>query len=452
MSISFYGIIVAVVALMASTEGMIYLLLISTMFGGTAALILGALGGASITPAVFTQPFLIGQQLRKFGLKAWLESVTFLSPGFWLLLLTGWGFIATFIMPRLFEGQFLVFVPNREAGGTILAPIAPTSSNITQSMYAAIGLLTYLSTSTLLRSERVYEVISRAILWTASLNALAGILNLAQSYSGIPMLSLLKNANYATLDGEVGGLARISGMFAETSSYSQFTLTLLAATQTLWMNNVHLTWSRRISLIGLLLLFLSTSGTAYVGLSICYLVGSAFAIRNITRHGTLGKYKIYGWSLLVMMVGLTSAIILNPSLLDILLGYFDATLGTKLESESGRTRSTWNAMAIQNFFDSYGLGTGIGSNIASSFLLVLLSNTGWVGIFCFAMFAWTVFSSDVTRSSEPSASPVILAARSAAFACIVGAAISARVYDIGNTFYALMAIGTLRQTRSLTPP
>jgi len=34
----------------------------------------------------------------------------------------------------------------------------------------------------------------------------------------------------------------------------------------------------------------------------------------------------------------------------------------------------------------------------------------------------------------------------------VGAAISARVYDIGNTFYALMAIGTLRQTRSLTPP
>jgi hypothetical protein len=447
MTISLYGIIVALIALMASTEGIIYLLLISTMFGGTAALILGALGGASITPSVFAQPLLVGHQLRKVRLNVWLEPISFLSPGFWLTALTVWGAIASFGMPRLFEGQFLVFSPNREASGDILTSIAPTSTNLTQSMYAAIGLMTYLSTRALLQSEKAYEFVGKAILWTAALNSVAGILNLIQSYTGIPTVSLLKNANYALLDGQIGGLARISGMFPETSSYSQFTLTLLAATQTLWINNVYLSWSRRISLLSLLLLLLSTSGTAYVGLTICYLSGWIFAIKHFILRGSIGKYRVYGWSLIILIAGGTSALILSPPLLDVLLGYFEAALGSKLDSDSGRTRSSWNALAFQNFFDSGGLGTGMGSNVASSFPLVLLSNLGWFGTLCFTMFAWTVFTAKVDRTSDAAAHSVVLAARSAAFACFIAASLSTRVYDIGNIFYIMMAIGTLQKKK-----
>jgi hypothetical protein len=89
--------------------------------------------------------------------------------------------------------------------------------------------------------------------------------------------------------------------------------------------------------------------------------------------------------------------------------------------------------------DTFGLGTGVGSNRASSFALVLLSNLGWVGVLFFGLFSWSVLMGKGRTSLPPADAAVVLGARHAVLANLVAACISASVYDLGVMFYILAA-------------
>lgn len=441
---SIYGILILILALIVSAEGMLYLAIIATLFGATAAVYATALGGANVTPAVMVQIFVAWRVLRKEGFSGFFVPMTFLSPGFWLMLLTVWGGVSAAALPRFFKGQFTVNALDRDstmAGGTQV--IGPVSMNITQGLYAALGLFTFVAMRTTLERPGAVQRMAKAVLWLAGLNVLAGLLDLAQHHLGLfPVLLLLKNGTYALMGGEVAGLMRIAGTFSETSTFSTFTLTLLAFTHTLWINKVYTKWAAGLSICNLVLLLISTSGTAYVGLGVCFAITFAFSIWYFMRHGDLGKYSLYMWMAALGVVGGAAVLLFVPGAFEAVSEYFGVVIGKKMTSDSGTIRMAMNALAYKNFFDTFGLGTGLGSNRSASFALVLLSNMGWMGVFFFGMFLWRVLM-DKRRAALPSAeAAIVLASRHAVLANLIAACISASAYDLGVLFY-IMAAGAV---------
>lgn len=448
---SIYGILVLLLALTVSANGMVYLAIIATLFGATAAAYATALGGANITPAVMVQLFVAWRALRNEGILGVLKPMGFLKPGFWLLLVTIWGAASAVLLPRFFRGQFMVYSTDRDSGLSGLFPIGPVSLNATQGMYAALGLFAFVAMSVTLQKVGSRQLLAKAILWLAGLNVVAALLDLAQYHLGMPpVLPYLKNATYNLLGGEVAGLMRITGTFPETSAFSQFTLTLLAFTHTLWINKVYTRWAAVLTVLNLTLLMISTSGTAYVGLGVCFAMAFAFSIWYFMRHGDMGKYSLYIWLAVLGVIGGMAVLLFVPSAMDAVTDYFNVVIGKKITSESGITRFSMNARALDNFVDSFGLGTGLGTNRASSFALVLLSNLGWVGTVFFALFTWSVLMGKGRSALPDLDASVVLAARHAVLANLVAACISASNYDLGVMFYILAAAAVVPyQTQSL---
>jgi hypothetical protein len=140
----------------------------------------------------------------------------------------------------------------------------------------------------------------------------------------------------------------------------------------------------------LIFLLISTSGTAYAGLTI-YL--SCLAVALVWRGLVHGKVLrmgalIYGGTLGLLAVSIV--ILYDPGVVTRVAEFFEVTVLNKLQSSSGIERSSWNKQAWSNFLDTYGAGVGLGSARAN-LPLVLLSNVGALGTLLFLMFLSSVF-------------------------------------------------------------
>jgi hypothetical protein len=98
--------------------------------------------------------------------------------------------------------------------------------------------------------------------------------------------------------------------------------------------------------------------------------------------------------------------------------YIDLLIFNKSASASGIERESWNTFALQNFFDSYGLGVGLGTVRSSSFPLALLSNVAVPGTVFYLLFIASAFG---RRRGSPRTFPtdVRLAARNACLGLII---------------------------------
>jgi len=439
-----HGLVVLLIGMMVGARGVVYLAVIATLFGGTAAAYVMGLGAATVTPSVLSLVFLAWHVARREAVGGFFQPMAFLTPGFWLLMLTLWGVISAIALPRLFEGDFLVYSYDRLTdASSALRYLRPVSMNITQSLYACLGLATFVMMLVTVQREGGMLRFARAVLWVAGLNIVAAMVELAQYYLGLPpLLPYLKNANYAMLGGEVAGLKRIAGTFPETSVFSLYTLALLAFTHILWMHGVYKTWARALSLAGLFFLMLSTSGTAYIGFAACLGVALALSAWRFLHLGQLGEYRIYVWTALIAVTAGLTVVLFVPGAWGSVAEYFDVVVGSKLDSESGRVRMGQNGQAFQTFIDTMGLGAGLGSVRASSFALVVLSNLGWMGVLFMALFLrpvlWGRWPSQVAHEDAT----VARAARCGVFATLVCAIISAGVYDLGLLFYMMAAVAS----------
>ncbi|WP_298011741.1 hypothetical protein [uncultured Aquabacterium sp.] len=438
-----YGLLMFLVGLFVSGQGILYMAVIATLFGGTAVAFATALGGANVTPAMLAQGFTGLNLMRREGLRGFLRPVEFATPTFWLLLLTVWAMATAFVMPRLLQGQLMVagFDRSESGGAYLVGPLGPVSMNITQAMYAFLALMTFVMTRTLLTRPGAGLAAARAVLWAAGLNVVAALLEMAQYQLGlVPILAYLKNANYAMMGGEVAGLMRITGTFPETSMFSQYTLALVAFTHTLWMHGVLRGWARTLTLANLLLLLLSTSGTAYVSLAICTTVALLYTFLRLMRVGQIGPYSLYlklTGSGLVLAVGV---LLFVPPALDAVSDFFSVVIGQKLTSDSGAIRGALNAQALQTFVESFGLGAGLGCCRASSFALVVLSNLGWVGAVLFVFFVTPILFGRIPEHLASTDRVIAIGARRAVFATLVSASLIALVYDLGFLFYIMAAL------------
>ncbi|MET0341071.1 MAG: hypothetical protein ABW252_08710 [Polyangiales bacterium] len=426
---------------LASSAGSIYLMMFFCLFGAAAAISLPALGGSCITPAVMFLPFLMLRALKKMPAH---EAFHVSRPALWLGLTATWGAVSAYYLPRFFADATKILTVDRASDSDIvtLFPLRPVSGNITQTGYAFGALAAFLAMRTLLRERHGLTHFRNAVLLLAMLNVAAAVIHVGEFYSGLTLLKYVRTAGYAMFDAyEEAGLVRIQGTFSEASAFALFTLPLFAFAFNLWIRKVRPFYSGAVALATLAALLLSTSGTAYVGLGMYGMFfGIALLLRGMDQR-KVPRARALAVAACLALVAVGAAFMLETEIAERITRFFDHTVAKKLNSDSGVERSSWNRQAWENFLDTYGLGTGLGSARASSFALVLLSNLGVIGSVLFGGFILQVFGGG--RAPVHPVSPVVAASRHAVLAGLAGALMSASVFDLGVGFYCFAAAASV---------
>lgn len=370
----------------------IYVFLIATLFGTAAALQLP--GGQAVLVAHFFLAFFCLRTLMRFGLTPFLDALVPPRAGFFVLMLVLYGMVSVFLILPFFQGKVTVFALQQVNDIVMytLQPLYRGGSNFNQLFYMVANLVTFCTAFVLFRSPGAYRHAGNALILLAALNVMMALLDLVTWRTGTSdLLLFMKNGNFTYMDdNEIGGLKRISGSFSEASAFAGFTLRLLAVTLTLWLSGLYQRWSGYLSAALFVLLVLSTSTTAYIGLAVALSVtflpaaGRALSERRSIPH--LGKLSLIA---LLALTLLALIAVVSPRAFDPLLDMLDTLLFSKLSSDSGHERGSWNAQAYQLFLDTWGLGAGVGSTRSSSSLMALLSNVGIPGTLLYTAFAAT---------------------------------------------------------------
>ena len=394
----------------------------------SAAAVFGFAGGASLLVATLAAAGFVAAAALGFLREALSGRATPPSQagvvavgaliGFALVALAG-----AWALPRIFAGATLVFPLDRTAigvtGGALklpLLPLAPRAGGVTQSAYLLSS--TALFIAVLWAAARDRRVIG-ALLWaaTASQALFAGLD--AAGWSG---MELVRTAAYQIAPAQAfAGFTRLVGGATEPSQFGLVAAALAAWHLWRWRETTRARHGLAAALmVGLT--FGSLSTTAFAALGFAGLWFAAGALRRPRGFGfaaglsfvACGLVALGGWAAL----GPQSAAI---------GGALDAMFADKLVSESGVERAAWARQAMTNFWQTLGLGAGLGAAKASGWLTALLGQTGLPGAALMAAFLIAVFAG-------PTADP---AARAAALTVFAGALLSEARVDLGYLFFAL---------------
>jgi hypothetical protein len=432
-------------------------MLVSTVFGATAAASVVLMGNAPLTPAMFLLPFLAWFGVKVVGLKAVKAELAWGRPGMWLALFVGWAVLSAIVMPRVFDGDVFVYTTSRggDAGlGVELVALKPNSTNITQSVYLLAGLAAFVLVAALARRASAADILFKGLVVAGVLNVLAALVNIVEGYTGFGLgLNLLRNANYGITEGHaVGALIRIHGTFTETSAFSAFSVPLFAALLVLWMRGYRRLLTAPLCAVTLTLLVLTTSTTAFVALAATTaVVGFLAAVRVLMTPNSF-RFGQISAVVLIVAIGLCVSALFKPEWLAAVWRYVDVTVFQKLASDSGVERLQWNARAWASFVETYGLGVGAGSARGSGWPVVLLGNTGVLGTLLFLVFFVWVLVAPI-RTQDSVRASMALATRAALLGVMAAATVSGAVIDLGLLFYLLAgaATGLAAQAMVLAP-
>jgi hypothetical protein len=449
MTIELIGIIsltLGMVSVFCPPSFVVNLFLYSMLLGASAASILEALGGASLPPAHLLLGFLTFRLLRDNVIfRNIVQGFAFGRPGFWLLLTMIYCTATAYILPRLFAGQTLV-VPVRAETAYVIA-LAPSMANLTQSIYFIGDFVCFTVLSGYAASPEARKVLGNAALRFAALNLIFAALDLTTYFTNTTeLLSFIRNGTYGLLnDTEVAGFKRIVGSFTEAASFGGMTLGCFAFTLKLWLLGIRPRLTSILTLLALAALIFSTSTTAYVGL-LAFLAFSYLEIFSCVLRGSItSQMAIFIFVIPVITAIIIIAILFSDTYSVYLRSLLDTFVLKKMSTDSGIERSSWNRQAMQNFFDTFGFGTGNGSLRSSSFPVAVLANLGIVGAVLFGLFLVTVFfSSGKGRPVNRLDDAYRQAAKSACFAWLITATVSGALVDLGLAFFAFAALACSR--------
>ncbi|POR55944.1 hypothetical protein B0G62_101340 [Paraburkholderia eburnea] len=462
MGLTGFGVIVFVcglLALNASYRWSVYGLASLAMFACASALVLP--GNISILPANLFLAFFAIRAFNLGGGAQFGRVVEFGKPGFWLLCTVLWAVFGAIVLPRALAGSTLVFTIDRNAvdpnQAGMLQPLGPVSGNLTQSVYCVGDLIAYCCMGVFMNCRGAYRVLANGILLVAGLNVAAGVIDIASHAAGVDVLSVVKTAQFADLSGwTLGGLVRISGTFSETAAFAYFTIEMFAFCLVLWLFGYRPKTSGTLAAGSALLLLLSTSGSAYVGL------GGYLAVLVLSRPGQITRIaEARKLRVLILMVslGVLAALYIGlfmPSVVKALSDFVEITVLSKADSASGVERAGLNAQAMTNFFETYGIGVGIGSQRVSSFAVVVLGGLGVVGTVCYALFIGKTAFAPIQRHYPLEERAIAYAARHGVFAALIVASVSGSTFYLGPCFYMLAAaaggLSVPLRRRAVAPP
>jgi len=446
MDLSIEGAVIFVVLLgfgYALGSPVIIGLFASLPLGSTAIVSLSALGGSSpLVFTVFTLILLVSVLSRKHVLQD-LATVFYNYRIAWVVaVLILYGVFSAIGFPRLFEGEAIVFISNPR--GVHELPLAPVSSNITQAGYFVIGALAFFAFAILLgRSGQLAAVRTGFLAWVI-LHAGLGVVDLLGKMSGAgDILGPIRTANYAYLvEVEEAGFWRIAGGFSEASAFGSVTLACLAFTYTYWRVSQSM-GMLALTIILFVLLILSTSSTAYAGL----IIVTPFAMASIgisALRAGISKVDIICFALAsVGLAVVLTAYLLNEQLFDPIIKLFDTMVLNKATSESAQVRGLWNSRSMEAFFATLGLGTGLGSSRASSWVVAVISQLGVIGALLMAtlvaVFLWDMVAPK-SKNADRETLALVSGARSSVLASLAAASVSSGFADPGLIFFIALAL------------
>jgi hypothetical protein len=446
--------------LAGSVEAMFAFLLVTTLFSGSAAIVLGALGsGSSIPPLHFALLFMVMRLLVPGSgqLRATGRAV---EANAWLLLFVAYGVIMAFAGPRLFAGQF-AFAPLRADASArysshlsfLLAtrPFAPSPQNLTSSVYL-VGTLV---------AATVAHVACKAPAGRVTLvrtMAVVGMIHCAFGFASVigrgtvieDVLGFFRNGSYAQLTQEVEGISRMSGISTEPSVYAGFGAIWFVFLAECWLRRIEpwLTGAAAMCLGAALLA--STSTTAYVALAAWF---SLLIVRSLLVPGALPADRALWLAVLALGGVVAGSLVLlwQPQLVERAGLFVQHMLVDKMSSESGIQRRFWALQGYQAFVGTYGIGVGPGSFRSSSLFTAVLGCLGGVGVL--ALLAQFLIAFKPLRWSTyvPTPDPDMAVAGACAWAMLMAlivAGINAPSCDPGSDFALLSGAALALRGRS----
>jgi len=447
MDISLGGLVVFVVLLALGyflQSPVIIGLFASLTLGSTAIVILGALGGSS--PLIYTAFAMM--LLASVALsRGFLNDLVLTFANYW----TAWvvGALLVYVMagailfPRLFAGSTMVFVTTPGIGVREV-PLSPVSGNIAQTAYFVLGGLTFFAIAILMKKPGCPDIIRRGFLTWAILHTALGLADLAGKLAGVgDVLAPIRTASHDFLvEDEAAGFWRIVGGRSEASSFGIVTVACMAFSFTYW-RATRLPQMLVLTIVLFFLLILSTSTTAYAGFAIVAPFGAAAMMVSALR-GRISTQDL----LLVALVwmGLAAALCLylyKEQIFEPLINLFETVVLNKGASASFAKRTYWNVKSLESFFDTAGMGVGMGSSRAASWVVATISQLGTIGTLLMACLVGVLLRDMVSpKSVYPDMETLALAssARACVLASLAAAGVSGGSADPGLLFFIALAV------------
>jgi len=433
------ALVFGLLSMIVSHSFAIWVSVVFTVFSASAGIILTGFGGAPIiVPYVFMLfGFLIC--ISRFGMAFFVSNLFETKVGIQLVSFSLFALITALVLPRIFQDEVQVYWPVRGniqgAALVVLLPLAPREGNVTQSIYVIGTLFSFGIMFNMLMRSNGARYFLNAMLSLATANILSAIIDIATyATDTADTISFIRNSSYAFIaEDQIGIFKRVIGFFSEAAAFGAFNMQLFPFLLSLFSSGVRRELTAPLTFATLILLFLSTSTTAYVSFMVYMFVGGAPMILDLIRRKFQATIVI-GFTVLVVFVVATQYISTIGALSDV-GDLFDNVLFYKSYTASSMERGNWNLQAWQCFIETFGLGVGLGSTRASSFPLVLLSNVGLIGTVLFGAFIHTLMRSPIASTIDPLTRAVGQASRQAILGGLIAATISGAVMDLGLLFY-----------------
>ncbi len=446
-----------VLLLAGSVEAMFAFLLVTTLFSGSAAIVLAS--GSSIPPIDFALLFM-AMRLVVPGSGQMRATVHAVEANGWLLVFVVYGLVMAFAGPRLFAGQF-AFAPLRaETGATYTSRLSfllatrsfePSPQNMTSSIYLVGTLVAATVAHVACKAPAGRMTLVRTMVLVGIVHCLLGVLSVVGRGTAInDVLGFFRNGSYAQLTQDVEGISRMSGISTEPSTYAAFGVIWFVFLAECWLRRVNpwLTGTAAACLGAALLA--STATTAYVGLAAWFgLVG----LRSLFVPGAMPADRALWLAVLGLGAVVAGSLVLlwQPQLVDRIMLFSQHILVDKLSSESGIQRRFWALQGYHAFIGTYGIGVGPGSFRSSSLFTAVIGCVGAVGALALLAHALIAFKPLRWSTYVPASDPDLAVAGACAWAmlmALVVAGINAPSCDPGSDFALLSGAALALRGRS----
>jgi hypothetical protein len=389
MGITLLGMIFVPICLYywRSPPRLLELILIGSVFSAAATVVIGGFG---VSPGLVPTLLLIGFIGAKliFGTRYPGERLVLnvLTP---FMAVCALGLVSAILMPRLFEGEILVW-PQKAETFWVITPLVPNSGNITQAMYLLVSaLLTVLASLYITKSGLNLRRLLDAYFISGLMVVFISIWQFFgnQFHVWFPSDFFLSNPGWALLSNEyIGSYTRLSGPFSEPSGLAGYMAGSIAASAWVVLNGHKGLMPRLLLPAGILVLILSTSTTGYAAFSIMLGIATAYTV-ILGTPGLRARLALWLSGAAIVAVLLAATIpVVAPGVASIAETVITGTANKK-QSLSYSDRSATDHDSVTAMWKSGGLGVGWGSNRSSSLIPGLLAAVGLWGV---AGLAWFI--------------------------------------------------------------
>jgi hypothetical protein len=299
-------------------------------------------------------------------------------------------------MPRLFEHMVEVIPVAVTLPWAVL--LQPTAANFTQPAYLTLSAGMIVVFTLMGEHHSFQRHYLRALLLGGLVLIGTGLLDMTMSSLGLAdLLAPFRNTTGLPLANDhVLGVKRIVGLMPEASSYggvcceAAIALAFLRPCFGERLRN----WVVPPTVVGLVVMIaLSTSSSAYVGLAVSMMVFGANWLRRSFDTYAFAREGLKWEALFLFIAGLTLLLLVTfaPAMLDPIYAMIDEIIFNKSESGSYIERNMWTSVGMEAFLATDGIGVGLGSARTSNWFVAILSNTGVIGATLLAAFFVRIF-------------------------------------------------------------